>query len=728
MYNTDKPIECINNDLLGRSSFSKQLGKALCNYPGTDSLVVGLFGRWGTGKTSVINMALQEISEISNGSEKSPIIIKFSPWNYSSQDNLILQFFKCIESKIALQENDAVKKKIGKALADYADAFDIVSVIPVVGGIIAPIAKTAANSVGKRLSKQKDLDESKKVLEEALLEYDRKIIIVIDDIDRLSNVQIRDIFQLVKQVADLPNMLYVLAMDRDVVTRALNDVQHYDGNDYLEKIIQIPFVIPEISEEKLHYVFFKKLDEVIFSNKEYNLDKYYWNKIFENCIKPYIKTLRDVNRIINSFQFRFGVLSAELCLEEIVALTVLDVIEPQLFKWISQNKELVCGSVIHSLLVGHAKPEEIRKKYIEEFEKMNISSDKAIKAVATLFPVFAKDINEHTYGYCAEENKRGQMRIAQSERYDLFFLLDLEQLKVSRKVLLDFINIYSEEEIDKVIDELNDEETMPFFLNELQALLPKVEYKRIKMIINSLFRKRLSLVGEDTSFMFMISSSDRAEFCIEELLKKLQTDEERFEILLEQICSGNVDLMASVSKMINHIELSYGRLASNKEEIKDQIISLEQLKQLENAYTTEIKKYAGSIINHKEFYIMFYLWKCFDKENAEKYISKCLKNEDNCLKYICRMSGRWSGTAGVGWKYNAGDDEKYIADQELLEIVNSYDKKIILNEYTELELIQIASFVLNFKRDEMYHVNVDKAKELIEKWQNKVDDGGTTNE
>lgn len=66
-----------------------------------------------------------------------------------------------------------------------------------------------------------DLDMTRRILEDALIQAEKKIIIVIDDIDRLANSQIRDVFQLVKQVADFPNVIYLLAMDREVVRRAL---------------------------------------------------------------------------------------------------------------------------------------------------------------------------------------------------------------------------------------------------------------------------------------------------------------------------------------------------------------------------------------------------------------------------------------------------------------------------------------------------------------------------
>ena len=88
-YNSDKPIENSEQDLLGRITFSKQLGEAINSYAGKDGLVLGLFGKWGTGKTSILNMVVNEINQLSKDEDNRPIIVNFSPWNYTDKDNLI---------------------------------------------------------------------------------------------------------------------------------------------------------------------------------------------------------------------------------------------------------------------------------------------------------------------------------------------------------------------------------------------------------------------------------------------------------------------------------------------------------------------------------------------------------------------------------------------------------------------------------------------------------------
>ena len=311
-YSADKPIDTEEQDLLGRSVFSKQLGKAVYEYNVKDGLVIGLFGKWGTGKTSVINMAENEINRLAKEDENKPLIMRFVPWNYSDKDNLISLFFQSLKNKIEVQSNEQIKNKVGKALNDYAGAFDALSIVPVVGSGVAAILRTLVKAQATNLMQVPDLDKTRENLEEELIKADKKIIIVIDDIDRLTNSQIRDIFQLVKQVADFPNVIYILVMDRDVVCRALTEMHNIDGNEYLEKIIQVPFELPELRKTKLQNILLSKLDQIVRDlPKGVVLDENYWSKVFTNCISPYINTLRDINRLVNAFQFRYKMLYQE---------------------------------------------------------------------------------------------------------------------------------------------------------------------------------------------------------------------------------------------------------------------------------------------------------------------------------------------------------------------------------------------------------------------------------
>src|SRR5690348_10884283 len=67
-----------------------------------ESFVVGLEGGWGSGKTSVINLILEELNFAASNmlDEEKPIILNFSPWSYSGQNELIYSFFRRLSSAL----------------------------------------------------------------------------------------------------------------------------------------------------------------------------------------------------------------------------------------------------------------------------------------------------------------------------------------------------------------------------------------------------------------------------------------------------------------------------------------------------------------------------------------------------------------------------------------------------------------------------------------------------
>ena len=727
-YNSDKPIQTGEEDLLGRVSFSKQLAKAIYEYKGEDGLVVGLFGKWGTGKTSVINMAINEIDKFADKEKDKPLLMKFSPWNYSDKDNLISLFFQSLKNKIDVPGNEDLKNKVGKALKDYSDAFDALALVPIVGSGLAAILKTFAKAEGMNLMQVDDLDKTRKILEEVLADANKKIIIIIDDIDRLTNSQIRDIFQLVKQVADFPNVIYLLAMDREVVRSALAEVHNIDGDEYLEKIIQVSFELPELRKSKLNNIFFAKLTQVISSlPHEVKWDTNYWNSIFRNCVEPYIHTLRDVNRVINTFQFRYGMLYQETNFEDMVGITTLEVLEPKLYKWICSNKDAVCESFMHGSLFEKNNKQDYRQLYYEGFKRMNIDPDLAIKSISTMFPIFGKEIDQYEYSYFQTTEIRRNMRIADGRRFELYFMMDLDDIKVSRSVINACIYQCDREKLIEIVVKINKDGNIVYFLEELRALIDEIPYDRLKLIVSVLFELQVYFIGENQNIVFGISACDTAEFLEEDILKKIKTEDERYEIIRSAVENINKDGLGLMAKAINRIELSYGRLAGESEDKNEQVITLVHLEELEKVYVKRIHDIEKdeSILEIKEFIYVFYLWECLDRDGAEKYVYKLLKHKIDTLKFICALAGKWHGTNGSGWMFYPKYYSNYISQDTIFEMIQKFDKSK-LNEFTEIEQIKLASFVINYNKDERHMVCEKDAQKLVDiwkcdkKWDNKT--------
>ena len=210
MIKPDQPIKSAKEDLLGRASFSQAFARALLSYEHKTSIVSAIYGNWGSGKSSVINMVLEHIEELTKDLRKGskPIIFQFNPWNYTDQTQLISQFFKALSFVLKREDYGSQAEKIGEKLEAYSNFFTPLALISaltlgpwpsLLSKIFGGVGK-AAKSWGAAYTR--DLGAAKNELNKLLEKQGSKIIIVIDDIDRLNNEEIRQIFQLVKILGD----------------------------------------------------------------------------------------------------------------------------------------------------------------------------------------------------------------------------------------------------------------------------------------------------------------------------------------------------------------------------------------------------------------------------------------------------------------------------------------------------------------------------------------------
>ena len=79
-FSVDRPITSCAEDLLGRSGFAESIAAAIKGWTGNDSLVIALYGSWGSGKTSIKNMTVEALR---SSEETCPLIVEFNPWQWA---------------------------------------------------------------------------------------------------------------------------------------------------------------------------------------------------------------------------------------------------------------------------------------------------------------------------------------------------------------------------------------------------------------------------------------------------------------------------------------------------------------------------------------------------------------------------------------------------------------------------------------------------------------------
>ena len=726
-YNADKAIKTDEEDLLGRSFFSKQLAKALYECDARDGLVIGLFGEWGSGKTSVLNMMMNEIKNMEEESESEPLIVTFSPWNYSDKDNLTRLFFHRLITWIEGKDNQSEKKELGKKLKKYVNILDELALLPVFGDglalisvishVLAAVLKVFGRDWVNKLLEIPDLDKAKEDLETILKKSNQKIIVVIDDIDRLTNSQIRDIFHLAKQVGNFPNIVYILSMDREIVCRALQEIHNIDGHEYLEKIIQVPFEIPQMSKGKVRDYLLNQLNQIISEIAgEVKVDRRYWDKIFINCIMPYLDNLRDANRLINVFRFKYEALYQEVSVEDMIGITTLEVLEPKLYKWIYNNKDILCNSIGYNVSRNKGPYVEYRERFYNEFKGINIDPDKSIRCVSTMFPAFAKEINEYRSSYQSNADSKKKMRICDDEKFDIYFRHDLDSVEVSRSIIKDCLFTFNEEELGPILEEVNREGKIVYFLEEVQSLSDDIPYERISLIVSVIFSSQWNFKGEVNAGIFTRTAYEMAIDLVEILLHRIKSEQERFELLYSMLKEMDKNRVGAIAIILYRIKLFYER---NSEEVNTKaIITLEHLQELENMYMLNIRRVieTETISDIECFNVVFHLWEKLNEEAAIEYFNQVAENNISMLKLVCTLATRWEGTSGGGWRLEAREYEKYISKETIYNGIKKLNKNDLL-EFTDVEKLKLASFTLNYQINGIEVITEEQAQEFVEQWE-----------
>ena len=258
----------------------------------------------GLWKTSIINMAIEHIDNLDQD-ENEAIVIQFNPWLFSNQNQLVKKFFD--EFMVAIKDETITNK-----LKSYVNKL----IPPIMGlaAIVDPSRAQALISVSEQVDTQTEEESLESIRDEInklILEKNCKIIVVIDDIDRLSDFEIRQIFQLVKLLADFPKTIYLLSFDKEIVVKALDEIQESSGEKFLEKVIQIPFEVPKINNADIERLLFNHLNELIEELKD-EFDLTYWGNIYHSGFKYFFKNIRDVKRYINALKFNLEIIKDEI--------------------------------------------------------------------------------------------------------------------------------------------------------------------------------------------------------------------------------------------------------------------------------------------------------------------------------------------------------------------------------------------------------------------------------
>lgn len=279
-------------------------------------------------------------SFVPDGIPTRTTIIHFSPWLFSNQENLTTAFFHELEKQ--LDNTWGNIKCFLKVIA--ALTLPSLEALSYLNPTTSKLVGNTTQHLIKNLQKRPSLEQAKQALNKALKAQKRPILIIIDDIDRLPADEMRQIFRMVKAVADLPYVTYLLGFDRKIVKRALEKDTDLEGPQWIEKIVQGSFDLPIVLPHKLKQFFWDKLSkELPDLHKQLKLHEgssYFLAPFFEEFIFKPIQTPRQINRLINALIVQWMAVNNSVNPFDLIFIETCRLFNQNLYQEIKNNKEL----------------------------------------------------------------------------------------------------------------------------------------------------------------------------------------------------------------------------------------------------------------------------------------------------------------------------------------------------------------------------------------------------
>lgn len=284
-------------------------------------------------------------------------------------------------------------------------------------------AGRAVGEVGERaLKSESSLESAKKKLAVALDEANQRIIVIIDDLDRLMPSEMRAVFSLVKSLGDLPNVLYLLSFDETVVHNALQQGAERIDPEFLEKIVQVSLKLPPPWRDELHGMLTARLNTVIGDVEP--ADGSRWRRMVLSAIDPYLETPRDVTRLVNTLRVIWPNVAGDVDLTDLIAITTLQLFDPKVYELVRDEIEIIT----------HANYRyESDDDFGKRMEPTLAKNPKAAKdALALLFPRIAKAWNKNMSDGAYYVVQKEQRRVCTKEYHRNYFVFGRDTRRLTR--------------------------------------------------------------------------------------------------------------------------------------------------------------------------------------------------------------------------------------------------------------------------------------------------------
>lgn len=274
----DYPIETPEEDKFDYYSEAKHIATTLSLLPQNKAVSVAVLAPWGNGKTSFVNLIKYAIKHGDNGNPLfENIIIEFNPRQSRNKSSIQEDFFKALID--AISNETRIRNKI----SNYLENIGLQDIHPIAKIFTRVIRETKDNATNE--------------VNMALDSLGKRLIVFVDDFDRLTDDEIIEVLKLIDNNAAFRHTIFITAYDEGAVFNALKKYESVKGIAYIDKFFTLRFHLPLRSDvsvvNTMYQILLKKVEEDI--DLQSVINKRFW--IIAECTK----NIREVKNFCNMF-------------------------------------------------------------------------------------------------------------------------------------------------------------------------------------------------------------------------------------------------------------------------------------------------------------------------------------------------------------------------------------------------------------------------------------------
>ncbi|MDU0367626.1 KAP family NTPase [Microbacterium sp. KSW4-17] len=414
---TDEALSSKDEDALGRSPYAERAAALIhATHSFESSAVFGLSGPWGSGKTSLVNMIVEELQ----GQHPEWAVARFTPWATSDISGLLGEFHSSLAEVLPKKKGKQVRQALAVTASVAAPAANL---IPYAGGAAAEGARLISEALAKSPSWQVAFSKASK----ELAELKKPILVVVDDIDRLHGDELLALLKVVRLLGRFAGVQYLLAYDDETLYRSMtasSAVNPHDGSAerFMEKIVQYPIFVPPLLRHQQVTRLNTGLAQISRETVDDGLSGQRLGALVK-CFTDLLTTPRAIDRYVAQLQHHIPLLPPnEIDDEDVQLLTLIRVSFPALFNAIPLYRS--------ELLSGHTGEMKFDAKSIT-YEPFDIESllkvvptDRRGTARKLLVSLFPKNQTKDQLSVHASTRRQSVQHEEYFDRYFAMGILD----------------------------------------------------------------------------------------------------------------------------------------------------------------------------------------------------------------------------------------------------------------------------------------------------------------